>query len=88
MERVNHNGNNDGSYVQSTEQLTKGLPKDVESGQEDASAETDKKGNMTPDHGRLLPLGQFLIVYACLSLAVLLTSLDQTVGECDTFFLP
>lgn len=33
-----------------------------------------------PSHGRLLPLPRFLLVYACLALAVLLTSLDQTVG--------
>ncbi|PWZ01212.1 MFS general substrate transporter [Testicularia cyperi] len=32
-----------------------------------------------PQHGRLLPIGKFLVVYACMSLAVLLTSLDQTV---------
>lgn len=35
-----------------------------------------------PSHGRLLPLGRFLLVYACLSLAVLLTALDQTVVAC------
>lgn len=35
-----------------------------------------------PSHGRLIPLRQFLIVYACLSVAVLLTSLDQTIVAC------
>ncbi|KAL9938777.1 hypothetical protein V8E36_002496 [Tilletia maclaganii] len=37
-----------------------------------------------PSHGRLLPLGQFLTVYFCLSLAILLTSLDQTIAACIT----
>lgn len=41
----------------------------------------EKETSPTPSHGRLLPLGQFLIVYACMSLAVLLNSLDQTIGK-------
>jgi len=41
----------------------------------------EENTNQEPSHGRLLPLPRFLMVYACLSLAVLLTSLDQTVGE-------
>ncbi|CAD6926544.1 unnamed protein product [Tilletia laevis] len=37
-----------------------------------------------PSHGRLLPLGQFLACYFCLALAILLTSLDQTIAACIT----
>lgn len=40
------------------------------------------KTEATPSHGRNLPLKQFLIVYACLSIAVFLTSLDQTIVAC------
>ena len=34
-----------------------------------------------PEHGRLLPLRQFLLSYACLAACVFLTALDQTIGE-------
>lgn len=56
----------------------------------DAKCDTEKDaakgedGDEEPSHGRLLPLPRFLLVYACLSLAVLLTSLDQTVGKWQT----
>lgn len=42
----------------------------------------NSNSNCEPSHGRLLPLGRFLLVYSCLSLAVLLTALDQTVVAC------
>ena len=34
-----------------------------------------------PEHGRLLPLRQFLLSYACLAACIFLTALDQTIGE-------
>lgn len=43
---------------------------------ESASAQPEE-----PQHGRLLPLGRFVMVYACLGLSIFLTSLDQTIGE-------
>ncbi|KAK0526453.1 hypothetical protein OC842_005188 [Tilletia horrida] len=52
-----------------------------------ASAATEQSSPSKPEepsHGRLLPLTQFLTVYFCLALAILLTSLDQTIAACIT----
>jgi hypothetical protein len=54
--------------------------KKIHSSNGDLEAEVEQS-KQEPSHGRLLPLPSFLLVYACLSLAVLLTSLDQTVGK-------
>ena len=64
----------DATYVNSSKHSLETKAEQQHPSQGDGSSEP-------PSHGRLLPLGQFLTVYACLSLAVLLTSLDQTVGE-------
>ncbi|KAE8213603.1 hypothetical protein CF327_g2917 [Tilletia walkeri] len=61
------------------------------SGKEDAvsdsaspAAEEKDESPAEPSHGRLLPLGKFLTCYFCLALAILLTSLDQTIAACIT----
>ena len=53
------------------------LAGDAKLDQEDAAVKPPP-----PSHGRLLPLRQFLLCYACLAIAVFLTALDQTIGEC------
>lgn len=69
-------------YTRSTSSLThKSQVGALEKSAEQHVAVIEPNSDKPPSHGRLLPLGQFLIVYACMSLAVLLNSLDQTIGK-------